>query len=241
MTEHFEINSRYNRISCVMVIPGSKKRFPCAVLSHGLISSKESSKYVALSERLAEAGIASCRFDYHGCGESGGNIEETTLTIRLDNLSAVVDHVLSHKSVDAQRIGIIGSSFGGTAGLLKAARDDRIRCLSIWATPHLLENKDSGTISDVVFNKTIFTDFQSYDILGEAKKVCRALVVHGEVDEVVPCAEGKAIYKRLSKPKGIEVIKGGDHIFSNDSHRNKAITLALNWFRRYLISDGNKE
>lgn len=238
MIENFEIDSSYNRISGVMVIPGTKRKFPCAILSHGLVSSKESSKYAALSERFAEAGIASCRFDYHGCGESGGNIEETTLTIRLDNLNAIFEHVLSHQSVDPDRTGIIGSSFGATTALLKAARDRRVKCLSIWATPHLLEDKDSGTISDIKFEKTIFTDFQTYNILAEAKKVSCALVIHGEVDEVVPCAEGKAIYKALSKPKNIEIIKGGDHVFSNDSHRNKAINLALNWFRRYLASDG---
>jgi len=238
--EPFEIDSRYNRISGIMIDPRSRKRFPCAVLSHGLVSSKESSKYMTLSERFAEAGIASCRFDYHGCGESGGNIEETTLTIRLDNLNAIVEHVLSHPSVDPARIGIIGSSFGGSTALLKAARDERIRCLSLWATPHLLEDKDDSTISEIAFKETIFTDFQSYDILGEARKVYRALVIHGEADEVVPCAEGKAIYRRLSKPKAIEVIKGGDHIFSAEAHRNKAITLALNWFRRYLISDSEK-
>ena len=235
--EPFEISSRYNTISGVMVIPGTKKKFPCAVLSHGLISSKESSKYVALSEQFAEAGIASCRFDYHGCGSSGGNIEETTLTIRLDNLGAIVDHVLAHRLIDPLKTGIIGSSFGGTTGLLKTARDDRIRCLSIWATPHLLEDKDKGTISDIAFKKTIFTDFQSYDILGEAKNALRTLVIHGEVDEVVPCSEGKTIYKHLGKPKNLELIKGGDHVFSNDAHRSKAINLALNWFRRYLVSD----
>jgi dipeptidyl aminopeptidase/acylaminoacyl peptidase len=223
-----------------MIIPRSRKRFPCAVLSHGLVSSKESSKYMALSERFAEAGIASCRFDYHGCGESGGNIEDTTLSIRLDNLSAVVEYVLSHSSVDPQRVGIIGSSFGGSTALLKAARDERIRCLSLWATPYLLENKDDSTISEIAFKETIFTDFQSYDLLGEAKKVYKTLVIHGEADEVVPCTEGKAIYRHLSKPKAIEVIKGGDHIFSAEAHRNKAITLTLNWFRRYLISDNEK-
>jgi len=142
--------------------------------------------------------------------------------------------------VNPHKLGITGSSFGGSTALLKAARDERVRCLSLWATPHLLENKDDGTISEIAFKETIFTDFQSYDLLAEAKKVSHALVIHGEADEVVPCAEGKAIYKRLSKPKGIEIIKGGDHIFSAEAHRNKAITLALNWFRRYLISDNEK-
>lgn len=217
-----------------MILPGEGKRFPCAILSHGLVSSKESSKYTEVSRRFAEAGLASCRFDYHGCGESGGNIEDTSLTIRLGNLDAITEYVMAHPSVDPGKIGIIGSSFGGSTALLKAAHDDRIKCLSLWATPYILENKDDGNISDIQFKDTIFTDFQSYDLLAEAKKVSRTLVIHGDSDEVVPCIEGKTIYKNLVKPKAIEIIKGGDHIFSVDAHRNKAITLALNWFRRYL-------
>ena len=236
--ETFAIDSLYNRISGIMIIPAEGRRYPCAVLSHGLVSSKESSKYMAVSQVFAEAGIASCRFDYHGCGESGGNIEETTLSIRLDNLNAVFDHVLGHPSVDPQKIGIIGSSFGGSTGLLKAARDERVRCLSLWATPHILESKEDDTISDIKFRQTIYTDFSSYDLLEEAKKVQRTLVIHGDSDEVVPCIEGKTIYKFLKKPKAIEIIKGGDHIFSIDAHRAKAINLALNWFRRYLTSNG---
>lgn len=237
--QDFVIDSRYNRISGIMIIPGEDRQYPCAILSHGLVSSKESSKYMALSQSFAEAGIASCRFDYHGCGESGGNIEDTTLSIRLDNLNAIFEHALRHPSIDPQKIGIIGSSFGGSTGLLKAARDERVKCLSLWATPHILDSKEDDTIADIKFKQTLYTDFGSYDLLEEAKTVQRTLVIHGDSDEVVPCVEGKAIYKFLKKPKAIEIIKGGDHILSVDAHRVKAITLALNWFRRYLISDGD--
>jgi uncharacterized protein len=238
--QNFIIESRYNKISGIMIIPGEDGQYPCAVLSHGLISSKESSKYMAVSQSFAEAGIASCRFDYHGCGESGGNIEETTLSIRLDNLNAVFDHAMAHPSVDPQKMGIIGSSFGGSTGLLKASRDERVKCLSLWATPHILESDKDGTISDIKFKTTIYTDFRSYDLLEEAKNVQHTLVIHGDSDEVVPCVEGKTIYKFLKKPKAIEIIKGGDHVFSVDAHRIKAINLALNWFRRYLISNGEE-
>ncbi len=234
MTEDFEIPSRYNRIRGIMVVPRAGRRYPCVVLSHGLVSSKESSKYILLSERFGEAGIATCRFDYHGCGESGGSLEETTLTIRLDNLDAVVEHVSRHPSVDPERLGLLGSSFGGTTSVLKAARDDRIRCISFWATPHRLD-KTEESISDVTFKDTIFEDFGTYDILAEAAKVSNALGIHGETDEVVPCQEGKDIYKVMKRPKKFEVIKKGDHVFSNPLHRDRAINLALNWFRRFFM------
>ena len=164
-----------------MAVPEGKGTFPCVVLSHGLISSKESSKYVVISERFAEAGIASCRFDYHGCGNSGGSIEETTLTIRLDNLNAIVDYVLHHRSVNPDRIGIIGSSFGGTAALIKSARDERIKCVSLWATPYVLAKEGNGSIDNIFFKDNIYTDFSTYDILSESENVSRALVIHGEI------------------------------------------------------------
>lgn len=234
MIDFFEINSMSNKIAGVMSIPNGHKRYPCVVLSHGLISSKESSKYLALSETLNNEGIATCRFDYHGCGESEGNIEETTLTIRSGNLDSIVEHVLNHSLVNPGKIGILGSSFGGSTCIVKASRDKRIKCVSLWATPYRLDKEDGGRISDIEFKESIYSDFLTYDLLAEAQKISHALVIHGEIDEVVPCIEGKMIYKQIMKPKKLHIIKGADHVFSNLSHREKAINLSVNWFRKYL-------
>jgi fermentation-respiration switch protein FrsA (DUF1100 family) len=235
MIESFEVKSFGYKIKGVMTTPRGNKKYPCIVLSHGLISSKESSKYLALSENLVQDGIAACRFDYHGCGESEGNIEDTTLTIRVGNLDSVVEHVLKHHLINPEKIGVLGSSFGGSTCIVKSARDKRIKCISLWATPYILEKKGDGRISDIEFKDTIYNDFSTYDLLSEAKKISCALVVHGEEDETVPFREGKAIYKNIKKPKKLSIIKGGDHIFSIASHREKAIELAINWFRRYLL------
>lgn len=234
MIESFALASYYNRISGLMVIPDAHEKSPCVVLSHGLVSSKESSKYVALSERFVEAGIATCRFDYHGCGESEGNIEDTTLTIRVENLDTVVEYVVGHHCIDRERIGILGSSFGGTTCVLKAARDKKIRCISPWATPYRLEKEGDGSVSGIRFKETLYDDFSKYDVLAEAQKVSNALVVHGEMDDTVPCREGKAIYENMQEPKEWVMIEGGDHIFSNPSDREQAMAVSLSWFRRYL-------
>jgi len=235
MTENFEVYFLNNKISGIMTFPAAEEKYPCVILSHGLISSKESSKYIAMSKSLSDAGIASCRFDYHGCGESEGNIEETTLTTRVGDLNSITEYVLNHSLVDADKIGILGSSFGGSTCIIKAARDERIKCAALWATPYRLEKEDGGIISGIKFNESIYTDFETYDLLSEAMKVSCALVMHGEIDETVPCSEGKTIYKSLKKPKKLEIIKGADHIFSNLSHREKAIDISLNWFRRFFI------
>jgi dipeptidyl aminopeptidase/acylaminoacyl peptidase len=233
MIKNFEISSAYNNIAGLMIIPqGRRKKYPCVILSHGLVSSKESSKYALVSDIFAGAGIATCRFDYHGCGESGGDITETTLSIRLENLDVITEYIIHHPSVDPHNIGILGSSFGGTTCVLKAAKDARIKCISPWATPYRLDKDEDGTISGIPFKETIFTDFAQHDVLAEAQKVSNALVIHGEMDEIVPCIEGKTIYKSIKKPKKCVIIKGGDHTLSDPIHRDKAIKLALHWFQR---------
>ena len=50
----------------------------------------------------------------------------------------------------------------------------------------------------------------TYDVLSEARKVSRALVVHGDMDDVVPWREGKAIYDNLQTPKRLELIEGAE-------------------------------
>jgi hypothetical protein len=76
-----------------------------------------------------------------------------------------------------------------------------------------------------------------YDVLSESGNISCALVIHGEIDETVPCIEGKKIYENLVQPKRLEIIKGGDHVFSDPSHRERVINLALDWFDEYLIRD----
>jgi fermentation-respiration switch protein FrsA (DUF1100 family) len=214
MIERFTLESRYNRIAGVVHAPEGDGPFPCVILSHGLISSKESSKWVTLAEELAQAGIMACRFDYHGCGESGGVLEETTLTIRLENLDTVMDYLLQDNRVHIGALGLLGSSFGGATSVVKAARDPRVGCVSLWATPCRLEEKDDEAVPEVEFEKTLYEDFARYNILAEASRVSYALVIHGERDEVVPISEGRSIFQNLKKPKKFQMIKGGDHVFS---------------------------
>jgi dipeptidyl aminopeptidase/acylaminoacyl peptidase len=137
--------------------------------------------------------------------------------------------------VDTEKVGLLGSSFGGCTSLLKAARDTRIRCVSLWATPHMLGKKEDDSLSEVNFRETLYDDFARYDLLEQAGKISCVLVIHGEKDEVVPAFEGKAIYENIKEPKQFELIKGGDHIFSVPSHRDRVIALSLDWFRRFFL------
>jgi len=235
VVERFELARRGKKVRVILAVPGGGGKLPCVVLYHGLVSSKESAKYLALSDALGAKGIASCRFDYHGCGESDGKIEETTLTERLANLESVAALVIGHPSIDSARIGLLGSSFGGSTSLLSAARNERIRCVSLWATPYRLGSKEGPSPEGIDFREGLYADFARYDLLAEARKVRCGFVIHGEADEVVPAAEGAAIYENLADPKAFELIKGGDHTFSRAADRERAISLSLDWLGRFLL------
>ena len=234
MIEEFQVISGDHTLSAVFTAPDGPGSFPCVVLSHGLVSSKESSKWVYLSELLLARGMVSCRFDYHGCGESGGDISETSLTIRIRDLETILAHLLTRQSVDRSRVAILGSSFGGATALVEAAKNPGIRCVALWATPYMLDAKKDASIDGILFKPLIYEDFSRYDLLAEARKVSRGLVVHGEQDEVVPAFEGKTIYDNLKEPKKFELIRGADHTFTEQAHRERAAELSLTWLERYL-------
>ncbi len=107
----------------------------------------------------------------------------------------------------------------------------------------MLEKKDDGSRSGIEFNDTLYADFAHYDLLAEAKRVSCVLVIHGEMDEVVPSREGKAIYEQAKEPKKFELIKGADHVFSVPGHRERAISLSHRLVqavpRLVLTSHGN--
>jgi dienelactone hydrolase len=233
MTEQFDLPAPVLKVRGILSVPDSPGKYPCVIISHGLISSKESSKSVALADAFLAAGIASCRFDYHGCGESEGNLRDTTLSIRLRNLQAVVEYVRRQNMIDPLAIGLSGSSFGGSTTLLHAARDKTVRSAILMATPYRLEKRPDDELDQIGFTD-IYDDFAKYDLLSEAAGVSHGLVIHGEKDETVPWEEGMAIYQNLLEPKRFELVKGGDHVFSDPALRDSVIRLSVDWVKRFF-------
>ena len=84
--------------------------------------------------RLADAGYVCIAFDYKGWGGSDGPAN------RLDPYGRVWDSfaaatVLSERDdVDAERVGVLGWSYGGATAIWLAATDPRIRCVAVVVT-----------------------------------------------------------------------------------------------------------
>src|SRR5512136_2990191 len=118
----FESNGQ--KVAGVLHLPDEKNP-PCVIASHGLLSSKESEKYIALGERISKEGMAMLRFDFRGIGESGGSEKDNTVSKKIADLSAAVDFIRSYPGL-RKSVGLIGSSLGGFVSLIKASMDKRV-------------------------------------------------------------------------------------------------------------------
>jgi dipeptidyl aminopeptidase/acylaminoacyl peptidase len=222
------------KISGILHLP-DEKHPPCVIASHGLLSSKDSEKYIVLGERMSGEGMAMLRFDFRGIGESEGREEDNTISKKIADLSAAVDFVKSYPGM-GNRIGLIGSSLGGFLTLIKASGDQEMRAVVIWATPLHLD--DLGTKRQAEDHPlppdAFFEDLPKHRLVPLLHKVYRCLVIHGEEDELVSMDQALGIFYNLGVPKELHMIGGADHRLTDPVHRQRAMELTVEWFKKYL-------
>jgi len=208
----------------------NEKPSACVIACHGFYSSKDSEKYVRIGRRFCGEGLAVLRFDFRGCGESGGLFEETSLTGRIEDLESALDFV---EEQGYESVGVMGSSLGGTVSILTAAKDKRVKALVTWATPCYLNELFRGEVIQG-FEK-LRQDVSKYDVVKAVKEVhCPVLIVHGSLDEQVPLSHANILYDNANEPRDVEIIEGADHRLTNPIHRRRAVELTLDWFKKYL-------
>ncbi|MFC1858415.1 alpha/beta hydrolase [Thermodesulfobacteriota bacterium] len=232
--ELFTVDSDGIQICGVIHIPGQVPA-PCIICSHGLFSSKDSPKFIALAEYFARSGFTAIRYDHRGCGTSEGDIGDTTVTGRLHDLASVRVFAREHPSVE-RTSGLCGSSMGGFISLLAAGGDPSFEAVVVWATPYKLrgQKKDFDAEGYPLLKDSFYDDLKNYqpgDVLGKIKN---CLVLHGQNDELVPVWHAEKNYECLSAPKKLEIFPGGDHRFMNEHDRQTAIRLSAEWFKQIV-------
>lgn len=239
-TEKVSFQSGSQKVAGVLHIPGhlpGAGNFPCVIASHGLLSSKDSEKYIAFGERISREGIAMLRFDFRGIGESEGRLEDDTVSRRVADLGAAIEFVRSHPNL-GDRIGLLGSSLGGYVSLIKASMDKGIMAVVVWSTPfHLDDLKTKEQKEDYPLpGEAFFRDLPKHRLGSLLTKVSKCMVIHGEQDELVPVDQAWEIFQGLGGPKEIHVIESADHRLTAPSHRQRAMELSVEWFKKFLYA-----
>ena len=210
-----------------------RKDPPCIIACHGLLSGKDSEKYVELGARLTRDGFALLRFDFLGCGQSEGRLEDVTVTGRLEELAAAMDSVRAESAL-GDTIGLMGSSLGGYIALFKAAQEKDVKAVVTWATPYRLPSPTLEGEGLPQVGKEFYEDLRNHDLISVLQKVRHCLVIHGDMDELVPLTHASLIYENVGEPKRLEIINGADHRFTHPDHRDRAYRLTKAWFNGHL-------
>ncbi len=221
-------------LSAVVHLP-AKVPAPVVICSHGLLSTKESPKALAIGNTMSEAGFCVLRFDFSRRGKSPSRRGVSLVEAGRLDLDAVTDFVLEQPWSDG-RIGLFGSSFGGFLSLLTADhRPELFRAVVSLASPFDMSKIDPGISPEEM--RTIFPDgfnLGSPKDLQTVGRTGRVLLIHGQRDEIVPWKESVRIYERLCEPKRLLLMSTADHRVSDESWRVRAITSSLEWFLTYL-------
>jgi len=208
----------------------------CIITSHGLFSSKDSDKFLSLGNYFAQKGFFVFRFDFRGCGESEGFMEDTTISGRKEDLTAALSFIQKTIPLHAHTVGLLGSSMGGYISLLVAPDCAVVKAVVTWATPFTFSGLRSVITesSQVQLTEHFYQDMNSYEATSFVPRVKNLLVIHGDSDETVPPAHAQELYQLAQEPKQLTIVPGADHTFSNPQLRKQATTESLNWFKRCL-------
>lgn len=104
--------------------PGERR--PAFLVLHGFGGNKESRGAIVIVEQLARWGYVAMRFDFRGCGESGGEHGRILCLDQVADTSNALTYMANRPDVDPQRIGLVGSSFGAAVAIYTGGADGRI-------------------------------------------------------------------------------------------------------------------
>jgi dipeptidyl aminopeptidase/acylaminoacyl peptidase len=224
-------------------------------MCHGFTTSKDGRTYTRLEDILNQSSLSTFRFDFFGHGESAGEFAEITISEAVDDVQSAIRFV---KDSGYERIGLVGSSFGGFASILTAGQSDELFALALKSPVSdylgLLIARDHGReieawkqegfifieASDgknVKLDYTFFADAEETRGYAHAERInAPTLIVHGDRDETVPLDQSQMAADVIPDCR-LEIIEGADHVYSDPEH----FEIMLELISDFVIRQGNLE
>lgn len=204
-------------------------RGPAVVFLSGFGSDLTGTKAQHLADWAQAAGRRFLRFDYFGCGASGGAFEAGAISRWRADALAVLDELATGPAV------LVGSSMGGWLACLAAmARPDKVRGLVLIAPaadfvdalmrPNLPAAARKAIERDGVWtppggvpvHRALLEDAGRWNILGGPVPIdCPVRVIQGERDDAVPWRHALELFQLMKSDDAVfSLVKDGDHRLS---------------------------
>lgn len=226
------------------------RKCPMVILMHGIFSSGNIVPMPALARELAEAGIASIRFDFGGHWRSEGEMQKMTIANEIADALAMWEYAKSLPYVS--EIGLLGHSQGGvvasmTAGIL-AKRGEEPAGLVLMAPGSVIQDAcRNGRFFGAEFDPADPPEYvkcfgvmklgreyilttQELDIYGTAKAYTGPVrLIHGSKDTIVPMSCSEKFVETYGDRSELIVVEGENHMITR--RKKKTVSLAVEFFR----------
>jgi dipeptidyl aminopeptidase/acylaminoacyl peptidase len=233
-------------------------KMPAVLFLHGFTGTKVEPHriFVKAARALMKRGFAVLRFDFRGCGDSGGECEDVTVSGEIADARKALEFLRSQPRVDADRIAIVGLSMGGAIACHVVAREPNVKSLVLWAPvadgPAILQRiATPAAVGGLLANgfadhngwrvsMKLVEEFQAMQPVHElAKASCPVLLLHGEKDETVP-VEQSELYEKIfaggSRKFKKHIIKDSPHTFDRADWEETVIKETVTWIEETVES-----
>lgn len=158
---------------------------------------------------LADHGLAVLLFDYRGYGRSEGRPSEDGLYLDAE---AAYEYLVHQRGVEPERVVCFGRSLGAAVALHLALERPVAGLVmeSPFASIPAMARRQMPFLPAWLL---VRTQFDNLDRVRDLR--VPLLVVHGAQDELVPLAQGRAVYDAAPGPKEFYLIEGAGH---NDTY-----------------------
>lgn len=185
------------RIACLRRTPAQGGNAPVILYSHG--NGEDLGHLIPFLEETSEKGFEVLAYDYPGYGLSEGTPSEAGC---YEAIEASYRYLIDELKIEPTRIVVWGRSLGSGPSCYLASRET-VGGL-ILETPFLSAFRTVTEIPVLPWDR-----FRNTERLASIS--CPSLVVHGEMDEVVPFRHGKKLYQGLPDPKSFVAIENASH------------------------------
>lgn len=226
-------------VPVVLRTPGGGPH-PCVVLVPGLEATKE--ELHDWERHFLDRGMGVAAIDGPGQGELAHRALDPPQYVAA--VSAVVDRLSADPAVDATRIGILGVSLGGLLASMVAAHEHRLAAAvevggtfdteSRWERANALSRRGHQFITKSVDEESTRRTVAAWTMAPIAGQIeCPFLVVHGELDTIVPLDQAEAYAKAVPHAQ-LVVVPDGNHVCNNLAHLVRP--QAADWLRHTMTA-----
>ena len=232
------IRTPRHRLGGKLLAPEGAERVPGLVFVHGWGATQRQD--IGRAKRLVQLGFGCLTFNLTGHARTRRHIERVTRAENLGDLLAAYDFLTGQPFLDAERIGVIGASYGGYLAVLLTA-ERKVRWLALQA-PAIYKDADFDRPKRQLnldpdlpaFRRRRVTPEENRALEQASRFTGDVLLVESEHDDVIPAPVVENYRRAFRAAASVthELMRGADHPLSAPRARTRYTRILAAWFAR---------